>query len=795
MDTDDLGHLSPAFDPSQPLKGVVICCTSIPPNETKDIEAKTINLGGVYTNDLTVDVTHLLVGDYETAKYRHAAKALAHTKAMDAGWIEAITDLWREDAPIEFSALEKEWQLRPLEISGTPAPTPDNPNPGRGRLLVCLTGFLNLEERSTLQERITSNGGDYSGELNKKCTHLIVAKPEGQKYLAARKWNLKVVSQEWLDQTVDRGMILDEKHFDPLLPVEERGKGARDSPELALGKRQRLLDSFTEAEGPKRKLRKTASIKLSSQRENLFSDILGMKASTADNAETSPDDDELAPNPGPDRDTRTVAASFKDGGVFSTSSFYVQDFEPRKREILAQTITALGGRMCSTLDELHLSRAPLNPWHRFVVVPQDSHATPAPPPPNATASAEIVTEFFIERCLREKKFRHPRDHVLGRPFPVHPIAGFEGLTICSAGFTGIDLHHLDRAVRQLGARFEERFRRQTSLLICKSLGLVRKEKLRIALENEIPVLGEAWLWECVETGTCVGFEKHMFPELKQRASAKQRVAPSSRGNPFQAAREAFELDRTAFTPEAAAGGAPPKGGKVAGVTSDPSTRFYTARTQIFDNLDDFSSTRSKPKEAGSRVVPRAESPAPIQPPDAGLPPTAKQHDDGILADDQQEEEERHRRETELEERREKEEEEARKREEASRRKEHELLAFSTKLTSLIDPDANPAISDPAVEPRRRRGILGRATSNVSAPGSILDLQQSASVSDRLSGSLDRHSAPGDWEAGEEGEGAGLDGEGHSLLTQVGYADPEAAEARERIMGRLREDGGRRVKTR
>ena len=70
-----------------------------------------MTLGGAYTRDLTVEVTHLLVGDYDTPKYRHAAKALAHTKAMDAGWIEALTDLWRNDAPIAFPALEKEWQL------------------------------------------------------------------------------------------------------------------------------------------------------------------------------------------------------------------------------------------------------------------------------------------------------------------------------------------------------------------------------------------------------------------------------------------------------------------------------------------------------------------------------------------------------------------------------------------------------------------------------------------------------------------------------------------------------------
>lgn len=95
--------------------------------------------------DLVFDVTHLIVGDYDTAKYRHVAKAQPHTRAMDAGWIEALTDLWRADSPIDFDALEKEWLLLPLEVSGAPPPTPDNPKPTRGRLKVCLTGLPDRE--------------------------------------------------------------------------------------------------------------------------------------------------------------------------------------------------------------------------------------------------------------------------------------------------------------------------------------------------------------------------------------------------------------------------------------------------------------------------------------------------------------------------------------------------------------------------------------------------------------------------------------------------------------------------
>jgi hypothetical protein len=83
----------------------------------------------------------LLVSDYETEKYRHVARDRSDVKAMDPGWIEALNKLWTQDEPIDFSAEEKRWQLRPLECAGASDATASNPYPTRRRLLICLTGF------------------------------------------------------------------------------------------------------------------------------------------------------------------------------------------------------------------------------------------------------------------------------------------------------------------------------------------------------------------------------------------------------------------------------------------------------------------------------------------------------------------------------------------------------------------------------------------------------------------------------------------------------------------------------
>lgn len=91
--------------------------------------------------DLTPDVTHLIVGDYDTPKYRHVARERPDIKAMDAGWIGALLDLWKQDAEIDFARLENTWQLKPLEVSGGAVNPSQEGQSQRRALLCCLTGF------------------------------------------------------------------------------------------------------------------------------------------------------------------------------------------------------------------------------------------------------------------------------------------------------------------------------------------------------------------------------------------------------------------------------------------------------------------------------------------------------------------------------------------------------------------------------------------------------------------------------------------------------------------------------
>ena len=65
-------------------------------------------MGAAHEHDLTEDVTHLVVGKLETAKYIYVAKERPDVKAVTAKWLEAVRDAWLEAEEVDVSALEQE---------------------------------------------------------------------------------------------------------------------------------------------------------------------------------------------------------------------------------------------------------------------------------------------------------------------------------------------------------------------------------------------------------------------------------------------------------------------------------------------------------------------------------------------------------------------------------------------------------------------------------------------------------------------------------------------------------------
>lgn len=123
------------------------------------------------------------------------------------------------------------------------------------------------------------NGAEFRKDLTKSVTHLIARNTEGEKYKFATQWHIKVVTVKWFHDCVERGMILDEEKYHPMLSLEEQGVGAWNRSLPAVKQKagiEHAGDNNTTNPRPRKKLRRTASQKLVGQNENIWGDIMGM---------------------------------------------------------------------------------------------------------------------------------------------------------------------------------------------------------------------------------------------------------------------------------------------------------------------------------------------------------------------------------------------------------------------------------------------------------------------------------------------------------------------------------------
>lgn len=84
-------------------------------------------MGATIKLDLTSDVTHLVAGNTDSAKYRYVAKLREDVKVLSPSWLEALRDVWMEgEDNMDMAGLEDQYRL-----------------PTFFGLKICLTGFDN----------------------------------------------------------------------------------------------------------------------------------------------------------------------------------------------------------------------------------------------------------------------------------------------------------------------------------------------------------------------------------------------------------------------------------------------------------------------------------------------------------------------------------------------------------------------------------------------------------------------------------------------------------------------------
>ncbi|KAH3371631.1 hypothetical protein KXW99_009354 [Aspergillus fumigatus] len=428
-------------------------------------------MGAAHKFDLTSDVTHLLVGEINTAKYKFVARERSDVVVLKPEWVEAVRQSWMQGEDTDIRALEQQYRL-----------------PTFMGLAICITGFEDMAYRNYIQDTAIAHGADFRKDLTKSVTHLIARNTEGQKYKFATQWNIKVVTMKWFTDSIERGMVLEETLYHPLLPQEQQGVGAwnRTAPPA----KEKAADAENSSNPRPRKLRRIASTKLVDQNEGIWSAIVGAgfennelrrstnsqlknedvtsskitrKASVVQEAKSFASETTFAEAQGSRQDTSEVRQA-SNNGFLDGCYFFIYGFSPKQTSVLRHHLSYNGAQLVSSLSELSRPAVPKRGHGLYKIVSYKTPRSEIPSTDDLAFDCDVVTDMWLERCLEAKTLVPPESHIACTPLPVFPIPGFHGMKICSTGFSRIDLLHLSKLVDLIGATYDEYLTPKASVL-------------------------------------------------------------------------------------------------------------------------------------------------------------------------------------------------------------------------------------------------------------------------------------------------------------------------------------------
>lgn len=458
-------------------------------------------MGAVHKLDLTSDVTHLLVANTNTPKYRYVAKERPDIRVLSPDFIEAVREVWTEGIDVDVAALEKRYTIPPFF-----------------GLQICLTGISDPPRRSDMEQTVLNNGGIYHGDLTKVVTHLIVAKPEGAKYTHAKQWNIPVVSVKWYEDSLARGMALQEDLYAPELPLDQQGRNAfRKRKRSISGKPSRDGDdSAGGQDASRRKLRKSASMRFDSQSQDMWQSISAhdvlVDATELDvwndenqNPRTSERPQSMSKSTSSRPITPTVPVESE--GIFSGQYILIHGFDGNHTKALHEHLEPNGAVVVNSSKELEQAGANPDFQVRCLLMP---HAQPTVLP-NIPAGTLLVTEWWVERCILYKRLLDPIEDLLSSPLSNTVVSGFAGLTISITGFdtdeVGMHWRQTAQAIKLMGATYQGTLGSSTSVLVSNS-ATVKKQKSFYAAKHRIPVVSADWLWDSLKAREMVPFQKY-----------------------------------------------------------------------------------------------------------------------------------------------------------------------------------------------------------------------------------------------------------------------------------------------
>lgn len=368
------------------------------------------------------------------------------------------------------------------------------------------------DERTRLGKLITENGGVYDSSLRKSSTHLITPSGAGRKVEGAIKWKQEVVDPRWVEDCLKRNARLEERYYSLSVAKEKRGLNAFGSlpdPDASLLPEHYFDENLTTVTKSKLKARK--------KNDNVWQEVIDTlpKERPAQQKKNVSEWDntyfvrgEMDEEEKKDQEKKRKAAEQEEHevkrrkkaieeersvidlttGIFDNIVFAFLGYKPQQVKQLTTIVVSHNGTTSADVHAPEVTHLVVN----SMADPDQVNLQLQ----GLSSSVIVATEWFIERSLFQKEFICD---VWGTFVSYRKIPELQNLSISISGFTGVELLHVEKLIRLLGAKFEPTFTPNQQVLISKP----KSSKFDYALKWRVPIVSADWLWECAKTGTSV----------------------------------------------------------------------------------------------------------------------------------------------------------------------------------------------------------------------------------------------------------------------------------------------------
>lgn len=383
-------------------------------------------------------------------------------------------------------------------------------------LTISITGH-SIETREKIAHIIKDNGGFFSPDMTRSCTHLV-AEPEGDDAVAsasiklkyARKWGVKIVTEAWIVACVRQNGRLDEEAYSPNVSCLKKEFMRGEKIHFAASNAKMQYASRIESAG--------GSVVMEATNSTVI--IGALSQSAAPKADCVSEDwlkacfeaESIVPKTSyiisnGDQSTASLGGISLESKVFSDHFFYIveETFEGNEKlqNHLLRLIKSCSGKIVKNSDEATFLVAL---WTASSV-----YALPLMKQPKNRLL--LVSEIFVYFCAQEGYVADPEEHVLFVPSQIDILklrdASCAEKLISLTGFEGAERDLLIRAIELCGFTYSDNFYKRCAFLVAKQKS---GNKYTKAIEWKVPVVADTWVFERLSSGQSL--HEHAFEEIE-----------------------------------------------------------------------------------------------------------------------------------------------------------------------------------------------------------------------------------------------------------------------------------------